>query len=90
MIRLWLLRAVLIALPFVAWFVWSKLARRADVKMPFVTLFLIGIALAGASVVATVLLHEDNRAERYVPAEARESGEVTPGRFEELPAPPPT
>ena len=89
MIRLWLLRAVLIALPFVAWFGWKKLAGRHEARLPFVTLFLIGIALAGGSVVATVLLHDDNRADRYVPAEASESGEVTPGRFEELPAPPP-
>jgi hypothetical protein len=86
-IRLWLIRAALIALPFVAWFVWAKLTRKTGLKPPYATLFLLGIALAGASVVATVLLREDNRDEVYVPAEAAESGEVTPGRFEQLPPP---
>ena len=83
MIRLWLLRAVLVALPFVVWFVWKKLAGRTELKPPWTTLFLLGIALAGGSVVATVLSEDDNRDQVYIPAEASESGEVRPGRFEE-------
>ena len=85
MIRLWLLRAVLVALPFVAWFVWASVAKRLGRPVPtapYAWLFLVGIALAASSVFASVLLREDNRDDVYVPAEVRD-GEVIPGRFED-------
>ena len=86
MIRLWLLRGVLIALPFVAWFVWSSLARRLGrpvPRAPYAWLFLVGIALAATSLVATVLLGDGDRDDVYIPAEAQQDGRVLPGRFED-------
>jgi hypothetical protein len=85
MIRLWLLRAALVALPFVAWYVWSSVARRLGrpvAPAPYAWLFVVGIALMASSVFATVLLRDDHKDDLYVPAEVRD-GQVIPGRFED-------
>jgi hypothetical protein len=85
MIRLWALRLVLIALPFVVWYVWAKLRPQhsAGRAPPYPWLFLAGIALVAGSTVATVLVREDNTDAVYVPAEARPDGSISEGRFEE-------
>jgi len=85
LIRLWVLRAVLIALPFVAWYIWAKLRpkRWEGRAPPYPWLFLAGIALVAASTGVTVLLSEDNRDAVYVPGEVQPDGRVAEGRFEE-------
>lgn len=84
MIRVWLVRAVLIATPFVVWFVWTRLTRGSQRRPPpWPWLLLAGVGLVAASTGATVLLSEDNRGEVYVPAEMLPDGGVEPGRFEE-------
>ncbi len=85
LLRLMLSRAVLVALPFVAWFIWRAWARRTGREMgatPYAWLFATGAFLVGLSLMASVAFHKDNRGERYVPAEAQPDGEVTGSRFE--------
>ena len=85
MLRLMILRAGLVALPFAIWFLWRAWARRSGREMgatPWPWLFAAGAFLVGLSLMATAIFHEDNRGERYVPAEVQPNGEVTGGRFE--------
>lgn len=85
LLRLMLSRALLVALPFAAWFIWRAWARRTGREMgatPYAWLFAAGALLVGLSLMATVVFHKDNRGERYVPAEAQPDGEVTGSRFE--------
>ena len=85
LLRLLITRAALVALPFVVWFIWSAWARRSGREMgatPWAWLLAAGGLLVGLSLMATVIFHDDNRGERYVPAEALPSGEVTGSRFE--------
>jgi type VI protein secretion system component VasK len=85
LLRLALTRGVLVALPFVAWFVWRAWARRTGRQMgatPWAWLFASGMLLVGLSLMATVVFHADNRGEKYVPAEAQPDGKVTSSRFE--------
>ena len=59
-----LIRLLLIALPFVVWFVWRWVARRAGRELgstPYAWLFAAGAALAGLSMIDTVVFHRDNR-----------------------------
>ena len=87
--RVVLLRLLLIALPFVVWFVWRAIARRTGREMgstPYAWLFAAGAALVGLSLIGTVVFHPDNRHDRYVPAEATANGQVTKGYFEKAPA----
>lgn len=84
------MRASLVALPFVLWFGWRAFARATgrDVgAAPWLWLLAIGAVLAGLSLMATAVFHEDNRAERYVPAEATPGGGIEPGHFETAPPP---
>ena len=83
--RVWILRAVLIALPFAAWYLWARLrpARWEGRAPPYPWLFLAGIALVAASTGATVLLREDNRDAVYVPAEVQPDGSISEGRFQD-------
>jgi tellurite resistance protein TehA-like permease len=84
MIRLWLLRAVLVALPFVAWYVWTRFVPPERVRPPpWPWLLLAGIGLVGASTVATVLIREDNREQVYIPGEVQPDGSISEGRFED-------
>ena len=85
LLRILISRALLIALPFVIYFVWRRLALRAGRPMgatPWAWLAAAGAVLAGLSLMATAVFHGDNRREIYVPAEAHPGGGVTPGRFE--------
>jgi hypothetical protein len=90
LLRIVLIRAALVATPFVIWFLWAAWARRNGRVLgatPYGWLFAAGAVLAGLSLFATVLLRPDNREELYVPGEATASGAVTPGHFEKA-APP--
>ena len=88
LLRVVLTRLLLMALPFVAWFIWREVARRTGRPMgstPYAWLVAAGAVLVGLSLVGTVVFHPDNRQEHYVPGEVTASGEVTPGRFEKAP-----
>jgi len=83
--RAYLIRAALVALPFVVWFAWAWWAKRTGRPMgstPWPWLFAAGAALVVLSLIGTVVFHRDNRAERYVPAQTTPGGRVTEGRFE--------
>jgi hypothetical protein len=85
LLRIVLTRAALMALPFVIWFVWRAWAQRSGREMgatPWGWLVGAGAILVGLSLMATVVVHKDNRGERYVPAEALPDGQVTGSRFE--------
>ncbi|MEO6339818.1 MAG: DUF6111 family protein [Caulobacteraceae bacterium] len=85
MLRILISRAVLVALPFVIYFVWRNLALRAGRPMgatPWAWLSAAAAVLVGLSLMATVAFKGDNRRDIYVPAEAHPGGGVTPGRFE--------
>lgn len=73
------------AAPFVGWFLWREAARRTGREMgstPWTWLVAIAGVLLAGSLVSTVLLHDDNRDETYVPAEVTADGRVTRGHFE--------
>ncbi|WP_372783077.1 hypothetical protein [Phenylobacterium sp.] len=83
--RIVLLRLLLIAVPFVVWFIWRAWARRTGREMgatPYAWLFAAGAVLVGLSLVGTVVFHPDNRHDHYVPGEVTADGKVTKGRFE--------
>jgi hypothetical protein len=78
-------RAILVAVPFVIWFVWRAWARRTGREMgatPWAWLSAAAALLVGLSLMATAVFHKDNRGERYVPAEVLPDGKVTGSRFE--------
>ena len=91
MLRVFLSRALLIAAPFVVWFVWKWWAERTGRPMgatPWAWLVAAGAVLVGLSLLATPLFHRDNRGEVYVPGEVTAGGRVSPGHFEkQVPAP---
>jgi type VI protein secretion system component VasK len=81
-------RLLLIAVPFVVWFVWAFWAKRTGRAMgstPWAWLVTAGLVLVGLSLVATAVFHPDNRHEVYVPGEVTAGGEVTKGYFEKAP-----
>ena len=85
MLRILISRALLLALPFAAYFVWRAVARRTGRPMgstPWGYLVGAGCALVVLSLVATVLFHPDNRREVYVPAQASPGGGVAPAHFD--------
>ncbi|HMO44251.1 MAG TPA: hypothetical protein PKB04_13240 [Phenylobacterium sp.] len=86
MLSLFLVRALLVATPFAAWFLWAAWAKRRGKEIgatPWAWLVAVGGLLFGLSLMITTVFQSDNRGETYVPAEVTESGRVTPGRFEE-------
>jgi hypothetical protein len=90
--RILLVRLVLIALPFVVWFVWRAVALRTGREMgstPYAWLVATSALLVALSLVATVVFHPDNRRETYVPGEVMANGAVTKGYFEKTPPLPP-
>lgn len=85
MLRALALRSLLVAAPFVAWFIWRAVARRTGRPMgatPWAWLVAAAGFLLGLSLIATAVFHEDNRGETYVPAEVEADGRVAPGHFE--------
>ena len=89
LLRVLILRAWLVAIPFVAWFIWRAWARRSGRAMgstPWPWLFAAGAVLFGLSMMVSVLFRTDNRDEAYVPAEAAAGGHVTRGHFEAGPS----
>ncbi len=90
LLRIVLARALLIAAPFVVWWVWREVARRTGRPMgstPWAWLVAAGAVLVGLSLMATAVLHPDNRGAAYVPAQTRPDGSVAPGRFVPPPRP---
>ena len=87
MIRTLLPRLLLSALPFAAYWLWRERARRTGLPMgatPWGWLVGAGALLATLSLVASVMLHDDNRGAVYVPAVASPDGRVAPGTFEKV------
>lgn len=92
LLRVLLIRAALLALPFVAWFVWRAWAQRTGRPMgstPWPWLFAFGAVLVGISLMAPTILRDDRPGEVYMPGEATPSGRVTKGYFKERAAPQP-
>ena len=87
MIRLLLPRLLLMAAPFVVYWLWREQARRTGRAMgstPWGWLVFAGAILFTLSLGVGVMLHEDNRGETYVPAAASPDGHVEPGRFRKI------
>ncbi|MCR5877375.1 hypothetical protein [Phenylobacterium sp. J367] len=91
MLRLFITRAVLVAVPFLFWFAWAWWAKRTGRPMgatPWGWLAGAGLVLVALSLLATPLFHRDNRGEVYVPGEVTSDGRVTQGHYEQqVPAP---
>ena len=90
MIRMMLVRGLLVALPFAAWFAWTWWAKRTGRTVPpapYAWLFLGGMALMALSLFVTALVAPDHRDEVYVPAEVVD-GRVVPQRYEDAPPEP--
>ena len=85
MLRQILIRGVLVAAPFIAWYLWAAWARRTGRPMgstPWPWLVAAGGALVGLSLMTSALFHRDNRGDVYVPGEVTPGGRVTEGHFE--------
>ena len=85
MLRVVLVRALLFAVPFAAWFGWRWYCRRTGrdhADTPWSWLIAAGAILAALSLLATGVLQGDNRGKTYVPAETTSDGRVAPGHFE--------
>lgn len=77
-------RLLLAAAPFAIYWLWREHARRTGRPMgstPWGWLVAAGAGLVVLSLMATVMLHRDNRGEVYVPAEASADGHVNKGGF---------
>lgn len=86
MARVWLIRGLLFAAPFVVWFVWRSAAARSGRPMgstPWTWLVAAGASLAALSLVADALIPHGSQHGRYVPAETRPDGTIKPGYFTE-------
>lgn len=91
LLSLFVIRALLVAVPFAVWFAWAAWARRngRDIgATPWAWLVAISGVLFGLSLMVTTFFQPDNRGTTYVPAEVTEGGRVAPGRFEEKETPP--
>lgn len=85
LLRLILTRGLLVAAPFVVWFLWSAWAKRTGRPMgstPWAWLTAAAGVLVGVSLIGSALFHRDNRAEHYVPGEVAPDGHVAAGHFE--------
>lgn len=85
MVRLLILRGLLIAAPFVAWYVWRWWARRTGREpgaTPWAWLTAIAGVLLGLSLMATAVFHRDTRGLTYVPGEVGPGGQVSEGHYE--------
>ncbi|MGA0608112.1 hypothetical protein ACO2Q0_19145 [Phenylobacterium sp. VNQ135] len=81
-----LLRAALVAAPFVFWFAWRAWARRSGREMgatPWAWLTAAAGLLLGLSLLATAIFHTDTRGQTYVPGEVGPDGRVSQGRYED-------
>lgn len=83
MLRFFLIRLFLVALPIIIWLIWAEVAKRRGKPMgstPWAWLLTAGFFLFGISILATVLIGPqiDPNAS-YVPVQAGPDGEVIPG-----------
>ncbi|HMP63625.1 MAG TPA: hypothetical protein PKA17_11240, partial [Phenylobacterium sp.] len=79
MLSLFLVRALLVATPFAAWFLWAAWAKRRGKEIgatPWAWLVAVGGLLFGLSLMITTVFQSDNRGETYGPAGVTESGRV--------------
>lgn len=89
MLRIFLIRAVLVATPFVVWFVWREWARRNGRDMgetPWAWLVAAAAVMFAISMLILPLFHDDGGGGRYVPAETLPDGRVVPGHYEQQPS----
>jgi len=85
LLSLFLLRAALVAAPFVVWFLWQAWRRRSGREprpTPWPWLIAAAGLLLGASLMATAIFRTDNRGQTYVPGEVTTDGRVSEGRYE--------
>jgi hypothetical protein len=83
-LRIFLTRALLAALPFAVYFVWRAWAIRTGRPMggtPWSWLVAAGALLVAASLFAMVLFRPATQSGDYRPAQAHPGGKVTPGGF---------
>ena len=83
-------RGLLMATPFVVWFVWRAAALRSGRPIgatPWTWLVAAGAMLVGVSLIlSAVTARRDPGGQVYVPAEVDASGRIVPGHFEKAPA----
>jgi len=85
LLRLIITRGLLMAAPFVIWFIWRAWARRTGREMgatPWPWLFAAGCVLVALSLLTSVAFRPDNRGGTYVPGQVRPDGSVSPGYFQ--------
>ena len=76
---------VTFAVPFVLYFVWRAVARRAGRprgSTPWAWLVAAGLVFAGLSMMNGAFWYRSHRGETYVPAESGPNDSVIPGHFE--------
>jgi hypothetical protein len=89
LLRVLLIRAALVATPFVIWFVWREWARRNGRAMgetPWAWLVAAAAVLVAASMLILPLFHDEEADGRYVPAQTLPDGRVVPGHYEPKPS----
>lgn len=89
MLRIILIRSVLVATPFVIWFVWREWARRNGREMgatPWSWLVAAAAVMVAASMLILPLFHDEGGGGRYVPAETLPDGRVVPGHYAQQPS----
>lgn len=84
LLKVFLIRLAIFAIPFVVYFVWREIARRSGRAMgstPWAWLVGAGALLAALSLMSSVAFPRGPNTGVYVPAEAGANGAVTPGHF---------
>jgi hypothetical protein len=89
LLRLFLIRVLLFAIPFAAYFVWRAVRRRsgrAVGAVPWLWLVAAGAMVTAVSLIVPAAFHSGGTGQ-YVPAQVRPDGTVVPGHYEERKAP---
>jgi hypothetical protein len=85
LLRLWVIRLLIAAIPTLLYLVWRRWALKRGRTVgatPWGWLLAAGIFLAAASLLGSVAFQPDNRGRTYVPPHSQPDGSVTPGHFE--------